>query len=38
MVTTFSANGPRQDGTINYEILTKWETKPTTNPRRLLEF
>jgi len=30
MDTTFSANGPRQSATLNYEISTTWEKKPTT--------
>jgi len=34
MDTTCSANGHRQTGTLNYEILTVWETTPRTTLKK----
>jgi len=32
MDTTCSTNGQRQTTALNYEISTRWETKPRTTP------
>ena len=34
---TCSVNGQRQTATLNYAISTKWETKPSTTPQKLLD-